>query len=184
MTAPIIKSLISRPKQQGMILVLSLILLLLLTLISVTSIQTTTLEEKMAGNKRNRNLAFQAAEATLRDAEQFIESDDTAFNPLQLSAGPFQGEACSEGLCPLTAPPIWSVAGFNWLSQGRSYSQTLANLCQPPRYVIELLEKTIDVEGSGTKALFRITVMAWGSDTHAVVQIQSLYILPVKSIVN
>ena len=60
-------------KQQGAALAVSLIILLLMTLIAVTGMQTTTLEEKMAGNSRDRNLAFQAAESALRQGETWLE---------------------------------------------------------------------------------------------------------------
>jgi type IV pilus assembly protein PilX len=63
--------------QSGAVLVISLIMLLLLTLIGISSIQTTSLEEKMAGNLRDRNIAFQAAESAIRDAEQDIRGIGT-----------------------------------------------------------------------------------------------------------
>ena len=61
-----------RDREQGIALVTGLIFLLLMTLIGATAIQTTSLDERMAGHVRDRNLAFQAAEAALRDAEQDI----------------------------------------------------------------------------------------------------------------
>ncbi len=71
-----------RDHQQGIALVVGLIFLLLMTLIGVTAIQTTSLDERMAGNVRDRNLAFQAAEAALRDAEQDIRGiGDTPRDP-------------------------------------------------------------------------------------------------------
>jgi len=64
--------------QSGAVLVIGLIMLLLLTLIGVTGSQVTGLEEKMSGNIRDRNIAFQAAESALRDAEQDIRGVGTA----------------------------------------------------------------------------------------------------------
>jgi len=61
-------------KQSGVVLVISLVMLLLLTLIGVTATQVTSLEEKMAGNAKNYNIAFQAAETTLRGAEAYVET--------------------------------------------------------------------------------------------------------------
>jgi type IV pilus assembly protein PilX len=52
-------------------------MLLLLTLIGASSMQSTSLEEKMAGNLRDRSIAFQAAESALRDAEQDIKGTGT-----------------------------------------------------------------------------------------------------------
>ena len=60
-------------KQQGAVLVVSLIMLLVVTLIGVGSIRDTVLEERMAGNTRDRNVAFQSAESGLREAELLIE---------------------------------------------------------------------------------------------------------------
>ncbi len=59
-------------RQQGAVLIVSLIILLIMTLIGLSSMQNTTLEEKMAGNYRDKNLSFQAAEMTLREGEGWI----------------------------------------------------------------------------------------------------------------
>lgn len=61
-------------KQQGVALITGLIFMVILTLLAVAAMRTTTLEEKMAGNARNRDLAFQAAEAGLRSAQQALDS--------------------------------------------------------------------------------------------------------------
>lgn len=55
--------------QQGAVLVISLILLLVMTLLGLAAMQITRMEERMAGNLRDTNIAFQGAEAGLRDAE-------------------------------------------------------------------------------------------------------------------
>ena len=56
-------------RRNGAVLIISLIILLLLTIIGMTAIQTTLLEEKMAGNLQEQNIAFQAAESALRAGE-------------------------------------------------------------------------------------------------------------------
>jgi len=63
----------STGRQRGAVLIISLIFLLLMTLIGVISMQGTTLQERMAGNTRDRNLALQASEAALRAGEAWIE---------------------------------------------------------------------------------------------------------------
>ncbi|MBT8092482.1 MAG: pilus assembly protein PilX, partial [Gammaproteobacteria bacterium] len=55
-------------REQGAVLIVSLVMLLIVTLIAVSSMQGTIMEEKMAGNSRDRNLAFQTAESSLREA--------------------------------------------------------------------------------------------------------------------
>jgi len=58
-----------RRRQSGAVLVVGLIFLMVLSLLGVTVMQSGILEERMAGNMRDWNVAFQAAEAALRDAE-------------------------------------------------------------------------------------------------------------------
>lgn len=59
-------------KQQGMVLVIGLIMLLLMTIVGLAAIRGTGLQESMAGNMRDRNMAFQAAEAGLRVGEEYL----------------------------------------------------------------------------------------------------------------
>ena len=60
-------------KQQGMVLLVSLVFLLLLTLLGISSMQNATLQEKMAGSVNLRNVSFQMAEAALRLGESSIK---------------------------------------------------------------------------------------------------------------
>lgn len=60
------------PAERGAALVVGLVFLLVMTLIGVTAMQSTTLQERMAGNTRDRHLAFQASEAALRAGEQWL----------------------------------------------------------------------------------------------------------------
>ena len=90
-----------------MALIIGLVMLLLLTVIMISAVRVTSLEERLAGNLQNHNIAFQAAESALREAEAFIESGDAAFNPLRLSNGPFQNSTapiCVAGICGTTSP--------------------------------------------------------------------------------
>lgn len=61
------------PRQQrGAILIVALIMLLLLTIIGLSSMRGTSLQENMAGNMRDGNLALQASEAALRKGEEVV----------------------------------------------------------------------------------------------------------------
>ena len=64
--------------QKGSALLVSLIMLLLITLVAVGGMQSSILQEKMTGNMRDRDLAFQAAEAALREAESSTLSNSNA----------------------------------------------------------------------------------------------------------
>jgi type IV pilus assembly protein PilX len=64
-----------RPRAQtGAALFVSLVFLLVLTLIGIAGTQVASLQEKMAANLKERNQAFQSADAALRAAEEYIKS--------------------------------------------------------------------------------------------------------------
>ena len=99
-------------KQQGIALPLTLILLFAMTLLGIATLRTTTLEENMSANSRLRQIAFNAAETTLRDAEYFVLDlgDGDARRELFFSSGVVtfrepddsranNGDTCLGGLC-------------------------------------------------------------------------------------
>ncbi|HEY7760262.1 MAG TPA: PilX N-terminal domain-containing pilus assembly protein [Burkholderiales bacterium] len=59
-------------KQRGAILIISLMFMVVLTMLALTTMGGITLEERMSGQFRDLNVAFQAAESGLRDAERDI----------------------------------------------------------------------------------------------------------------
>lgn len=56
-------------KQQGMVLIVGLVMVLLLTIIGLAAIRGSGLQESMAANMRDTNMAFQAAESAVRTCE-------------------------------------------------------------------------------------------------------------------
>ncbi|HET6397437.1 MAG TPA: PilX N-terminal domain-containing pilus assembly protein [Pseudoxanthomonas sp.] len=62
-----------RAGQQGATLYVALIMLILLALIGIVGMQVAGLQERMAANYLNTNLAFQAAEADVRERECYVE---------------------------------------------------------------------------------------------------------------
>ncbi|MEK8078890.1 pilus assembly PilX family protein [Pseudomonas sp. XK-1] len=67
-----------RQKQKGAVLLLCLVMLLVLTMIGVSSMSSSTLQERMAGGARDYNQAFQAAEASLRVGEAYVREQVAA----------------------------------------------------------------------------------------------------------
>ncbi|MCX4027131.1 hypothetical protein H0A36_08995 [Endozoicomonas sp. SM1973] len=62
-------------KQQGAVLFISLIILLVLSVIGINAVDRTNLDSKISANFRDYNVAFQTAEATLMDAETFVQNN-------------------------------------------------------------------------------------------------------------
>jgi len=72
----------SQRLQNGFVLITALIFLVILAVLGISSMQASTLQERMAGNLRDRNIALQAAELALRDAERdlgALKQDGTTF---------------------------------------------------------------------------------------------------------
>jgi type IV pilus assembly protein PilX len=63
----------SAKRQGGVVFMVSLIILLIMSMLAIGGMQVSMLEEKMAGNSSDRNLAFQSAESAVREAELFVE---------------------------------------------------------------------------------------------------------------
>lgn len=163
-------------QQSGAVLAVSLILLLLLTLIGVTSTQVTGLEEKMAGNMRDRNLAFQAAESALRVGEVAAAAAGTLSCPGANPPGFFRPRDLNcDGT--IETADIWN--SMNWNTQSNSYVGTsLAELSANPRYIVEYMglicvSVTSPCPIADSRRTYRITARAVGGTTDAVVILQS-----------
>ena len=70
--------LITHSLQRGAALITALIMLVILTMLGLTSITTTTMEEKMAANSQEVNRAFQAASTGLA----LVFGDNDAFSTI------------------------------------------------------------------------------------------------------
>lgn len=118
-----------RAAQRGAALMTVLLLLLVMTLLALASLRATSLSERMSGGLYDRGLAFQAAEAALREAEELIRADTGGF--------PSSGNcSAASGRCPppvATATPRWENASTNW----RNASVALGPLAMSPQFIIE-----------------------------------------------
>lgn len=68
------QGLLDIKRQSGAVLVVGLIMVLLMTIVGLAAIRGSGLQEIMAGNMRERNMAFQVAEAGLRVGEAEVDA--------------------------------------------------------------------------------------------------------------
>lgn len=123
----------SRVSQRGSALGVSLIFLVLLTLLGLTAMQDTGLQERMAGNARDKDMALQAGEAALRDAEAFLMTPVLpAFNGGTSGLIAFDRDAARAS--------YWDDDSYDWANDSRSYGGAdIEGVASQPRYVIEEL---------------------------------------------
>src|SRR5437868_9864446 len=134
-----------RMKFLGVALPVTLIFSVVMTLIGVAAIRNVTLEEKMAGSLRSRQLAFEAAEQVLRYCEALVQvfSQSGAAFPALLEAGPIAGG-------PHHGKNHWELAS-NWRSDAIAIPlpdsvASSTDLIEAPRCMIEKLALTGDYE--------------------------------------
>jgi len=75
MTTAIKRVLAIHAAEQGSVLVIALVILLVLTMMAIAGVQSTSIQERMASNMRDKDISFQSAEAALRDAEHSLRNN-------------------------------------------------------------------------------------------------------------
>lgn len=185
-------------RQGGAILFVGIILMVILTMLAFTALRTATMQERMAGNVRDRGIAFQAAESALRAAEKYLSVTSTP------SSATFSGSACTKGVYKLnTGVPYFAATGssfasgtrwdgssidfwneYPWESTNCSFTGSAeyvtfvasSDVGKPgkpiklPRYVIE----EMPVDGNNLTS-YRVTAKGWGSSANSVVILQATY---------
>ena len=172
----------SSRSQRGVALIVVLMLLLIVTILGLASLRGALLQERMSSNTADRSRTFQVAEASLREAEDFVAT---------IEALPAAG--CNEGVCgrPTGAPP-WEAAGFNWETTGRAAQAVVDGINS--RYLVEYMGPAGTSSGAGgdcttcgdpdaaqpptSMAMFRVTVRSFATATNAEVILQSGYEVP------
>lgn len=159
--------------QRGAVLVVALLLLLVMAIFAASIGQNTRLQQRMAGNVRDADLAFQAAEAAARAAENELWRLTTPPTPCSTL-----GTTCPLlriGVLPADMNAYsWSAASS--VEFGLTAAGGTAELASEPRYVIEELEQVAETPEEGKpktwKIFYRITAHGVGgtNSTEAVVQ--------------
>jgi len=171
-------SFLAIPTQRGATLVIALIILLILTVLGLTSSNVSIMQERMANNVTETNLAFQDAEATIREIEQAITtlaggSGDLGVVP----AWPDMGLDRFD--CSMSAPVDWAwdappwrtapVSGNDYmivdLSDYEDGGQIFGSSCRPVGEQIPageyFLIVTRGVSPTGTAEAIAQTIFFW-----------------------
>lgn len=184
---PYAKSMKSGAGQKGIVLPVVLIFMVIMMMLGVAVIRNVTLDEQMAGNSRDKQLAFQAAEEALRDCEA-----ETKRNNSVDTGKFFATQPVIEINTGKPDPKNWTIAA-RW--NNNIYAKTvLANpelnnnpinnpsvaglLAQRPVCMVErlLIFKTVVGDELATKA-YRVTARGFGASAATSVVLQS-YLKP------
>ena len=176
----------ARRQQQGISLLVVLLLLIVMSILGIAVLRSSSMQERMSANLRDRNDAFQAAESGLRDAQATVilgtlnamwdgSSTFTALRGSQTCAG--------NGLCDRSDPNVaanWETAPTtptSWvtMTSGARYGYTVeflgfakgesaevqgvCNTSSAPRYLCQRPTFRITAYGRG-KGLAQVVLQA------------------------
>lgn len=170
-------------KQNGAVLLVSIIMLIAITMMGLVGMKSSILQEKLVAGSMDQNIAFQAAESALRDAERYINAS--------LNTASDFNTACTNGLCfpSTTTTSVWAAI-TDWKTSNipikfgtKTGQPSFPEVNEQPRFIIELLpdlpaptgETSKYGEASGGTA-YRITAMGWGKRSTTPIMLQSTYI--------
>ena len=148
-----------RAYQRGVVLIVALVVLLVLSLLGISGMQNTVLEERMAGNMYDRNLAFQAAEAALRAGELAV----------------LAGTTVSYDVAGINAPTDLGDDA-NWPTTAIKHTTSLAGLSAAPEYIFETQHALPPLEADQplSAPLVKVSSRGTGRNGTSVVVLQSI----------
>ena len=128
-------------RQRGAVLLISLVFLLLLTVIGLSAIQSSTLQERMAGNANDINTAFQAAEAGIREAEAVLQQ--ASLPNFDGSGGRFLVCTNPDSTAASCTVPAWNDTASN----GWAALSGIDGVARQPQYYIQKYVSVYDPLG-------------------------------------
>lgn len=162
-----------RRHQRGTVLVISLIMLTVLSMLAFSAVRSTTAEERIAGDLRNSNVAFQAAETALR----YCEGEVSRYIATRTADVPVHAFTGNSAAIP---PSAWKLSA-NWAEDNTGMSRTvpaamkLPHVSRQPECMIEewifALRNTLD--GSEPFISYQVTARGYGGSADAIVLLQS-----------
>lgn len=180
--------------QRGASLIMVLLILVVVSLLGVGGAQIALMSERGARNDRDMQVAWQAADAALTDAEfDMLNSTTRKVIFDGKSSDKFVagcGAGVSLGLCEKTSAtkPAWLTVDFTDTGSsattvpfGEFTSRTFAaggvgiQPAQAPRYMVELVPDPVRDLGKPATWIYRVTAMGFGPRTDIQAVVQMIY---------
>jgi type IV pilus assembly protein PilX len=166
----------SKSKQNGSVLIVSLIVLILITVIALSSLRGAKAQEKMAVNNNSRNIAIQMAESALREAESLLRLSPDSISIANANAAVVSGLNCLMG----EASDYDFSDSQVWLNNNPcTYSGGKKNSVKTPEYFVEFFYAAPIVDMSDPLRLrtcfYRITARGYGLKESSSVTLQSTF---------
>ncbi len=165
--------------QRGMVLITSLLLLVVVTLLAVGLFRSFGIDEKIAGNMREKQRALQAAETAEEYAEHYLASGQ-ATAPITCTAplvAPL-GQVCTTAsglanaaLLPWPNAISYTPTNMNVTQSGGTGTGGLGTYYQAPEFFITYL----GVTGSGLGKIYQIDAAGFGGSANTAAVVETTY---------
>jgi len=168
--------IVRRARQRGMVLITTLLLLVVVTILALGMFRSFGLDEKIAGNLRDKELALHAAESAQQYAEFWLSSGNGT-NSVTCSSlvSSSVGQTCSNPLTNVTSVP-WLIAA---VPVGVSYSPPTLGVTdattmsqQPVFYIANLGSAP-----SGNGTIYQIDAVGYGGSANTTAIVESTYLV-------
>ncbi len=167
----------TRSRERGAVLVIALLMLLIMTILGVTAMQMSRMEERMAGNSRDINLAFQGAEAGLRNGENRLRV--MTVRPTTCVTAPCSLWRRDQITVSKRDQPLswWTTNGFEY---GVAATAEVTDVTRDPMIVVEEVGFVPDslTVGHGPpegRNFYRVTANSSGASNTAEAVLESTY---------
>jgi len=181
----------TKHNQSGIALAIALIFLLLMTIIGVSAMSTSALQEKMAGNLKDKHWSFGQAESGITEGDRVLCEVYTgripAIDPGNVTDGLYRTS--------ITGDPVWNTV--DWSASGTDYfthpswgpsnmylsDPTKQYVAEPAKFIIEEVQEITDGIKGGfgysntgkSRMLYRVTSRGVGGTANAVTMLQSTF---------
>lgn len=169
-----------KTKEHGAALIVALIFLVVLTILGTSASINNTLQERMASNARNQDLAFQAAELALKAADVAFATEPnlTCVDNTPTPNNPDDGLRCQQGTSSPNLPhpndgDYWRNT-FDWTTD-RVILTGVEHVASQPSYVVERMRDATCPNGTSNCRFYRVTARGVGGSSDAVVILQTMY---------
>jgi type IV pilus assembly protein PilX len=185
----ILNSTVGTHKQSGIALAIALVFLLLMTIIGVSAMSTSALQEKMAGNLKDKHWSFSQAESGITEGERILcevyPGRIPSIDPGNTTDGLYRTSN--------TGIPIWETidwtagtdvfAHTSWATGYYISEPTRSFVAAPAKFVIEEVQEVRDgLKGSfgysnsgKSRMLYRVTSRGVGGTANAVTILQTTF---------
>ena len=183
---PSVSPQLSIRRQSGVVLVTSLLLLIVVTILAISMFRSFGLDEKIAGNVREKQRALNAAETAEQYAEYWLASSGGT-SAVVCTNPPVSytvGQVCTLPLASFTTTLPWTV-GVNYTPTAPTASNstpTLMNVTTTPGqgtyYYTPMFYITyLGATGTGNGKIYQIDAAGYGGSPDTAAVVESTYLV-------